>query len=109
VLKEVANRLASSVRATDTVARIGGDEFIMLLTEMHTADIADKIAKKIVQLVSQPISFNGIKLKVGASIGIALYPADGDDPECLLKKADDAMYAVKNSGKNGYCFAAEQT
>lgn len=109
VLKKIAKRLASSVRATDTVARIGGDEFIVLLTEMYCADIAEKIAEKIIQQVSQAISFNNINLQVGASIGIALYPDNGDDPESLLKRADDAMYVIKNSGKNGYHLAAEKS
>jgi len=109
VLKKIANRLISCVRESDTVARIGGDEFVIVLTEIHTADNAAVIADKVIQAISQPITFKGLQLKVGASIGIALYPTNGNDPEHLLKKADIAMYVIKNSGKNGYSFAENES
>ncbi len=109
VLKKIASRLKSCVRESDTVARIGGDEFVILLTEIHTADDAAVIADKVIQAVSQPITFTGLQLKVGASVGIALYPTNGNNPEHLLKQADSAMYATKNSGKNGYSFAESES
>ncbi len=109
VLKKIATRLSSCVRESDTVARIGGDEFVIILTEIHAADNAAVIADKVIQAVSQPITFKGLQLKVGASVGIALYPTDGNDPEQLLKQADNAMYATKNSGKNGYSFAENES
>ena len=109
VLKKIANRLNSCVRESDTVARIGGDEFVIVLTEIHTADNAAVIADKVIQAVSQPTTFKGLQLKVGASVGVALYPTNGNDPEHLLKHADNAMYATKNSGKKGYSFAENES
>lgn len=104
LLKEVGKRLISCVRKVDTVARIGGDEFLLLITEMQSPDSAELIAIKALQIVSRPIDLNGQQATVGASIGIALYPDHGDDVESLIKQADRAMYVIKNSGKNGYTF-----
>lgn len=106
VLKQVAERLISCVRATDTIARVGGDEFLIIATGIHAPDNAKQIAEKIIHLVSQPITFNGNQTGVGISIGIALYSDDGEDMEQLIKAADDAMYRIKNAGKNGFCFAS---
>jgi len=106
VLKEVANRLRSSVRETDTVARVGGDEFLLIATELHSSDDAARIAEKVVHLVSQPVILNhDQQATVGASVGIALYPDHGEDIDQLIKQADQAMYQVKNTGKNGFGFA----
>ncbi len=105
LLKEVARRLLSCIRKTDTVARIGGDEFLVTLAELQTSNDAVKIADELVQLVSQPFTFNGKKLIVTASIGIALCPDNGEDVEDLIKQADNAMYLAKDSGKNCYTFA----
>ncbi len=109
VLKQIANRLISRIRESDTVARIGGDEFVVVLTEINTADNAAEVANKVIQAVSQPITFKGLQLGVGASIGIALFPTNGNDAEQLLKQADGAMYATKTSGKNGYSFAENKS
>jgi diguanylate cyclase (GGDEF)-like protein len=109
VLREVANRLVSSVRATDTVARVGGDEFLLIAIELHCSDDAAFIAHKVIHAVSQPIVFNSHTTVVGASIGIALYPNHGEDINQLIKLADEAMYRIKNSGKNGFGFAASAT
>lgn len=105
VLKEVAGRLVSCVRESDTVARIGGDEFLIVLSDLTVAGHAAEVANKGILSVSHPIDFKGAQLMVGASIGIALYPSNGDNPKLLLKMADEAMYATKKSGKNGYSFA----
>ena len=105
LLKEVGERLLSCVRKVDTVARIGGDEFLLVITELQSSGSAELIAKKAVQLLSQPIDLNGKQATVGASIGIALFPDHGDDAESLIKQADKAMYVIKYSGKNGYTFA----
>ncbi|MBF0231840.1 MAG: diguanylate cyclase [Desulfamplus sp.] len=105
VLKTVAKRLLSCVRKADTVARIGGDEFIIVLTEINSSQSAALVAEKALELVADTIPFNGFQLRVEASIGIALYPGNGDEVETLIKKADCAMYEIKNSGKNGYAFA----
>ncbi|MCP4215307.1 MAG: diguanylate cyclase [bacterium] len=105
ILKEVAKRLLSCVRETDTVARIGGDEFLVVLTEIQTKDDAARIADKLVKKVALPLQYNDKELHVGASVGIAIYPENGDKVDLLIKQADKAMYEIKNSGKNGYAFA----
>jgi diguanylate cyclase (GGDEF)-like protein/PAS domain S-box-containing protein len=104
VLKQLAQRMLSCVRKTDTVARIGGDEFLIIATELHIPDNAAKIAEKLIHQISQPIIFNGRQAVVGASIGIALFPADDMDMDQLIKKADEAMYRIKKAGKSGFCF-----
>lgn len=105
VLKQVAVRMLSCVRETDTVARAGGDEFLVIATDLHSRDDAAQIAQKIISLVAQPLTINGSRTGVGASIGIALYPDYDEDMDRLVKRADEAMYRVKNSGKNGFLFA----
>lgn len=109
VLKAVADRLRSSVRETDTAARFGGDEFVVLLTDLETKDAAGLIAEKIISKLAEPMNFNGIEAKVGASIGIAFYPDDADNAEGVLKEADNAMYVVKGRGKNAYIMADKNT
>lgn len=105
VLKEVANRLLSCIRQTDTAARIGGDEFFLILTELQGKNDAAVIAEKLLVSISRPIELAEATVTVGVSIGIALCPADGEESETLIKVADAAMYHVKNNGKNGYSFA----
>jgi diguanylate cyclase (GGDEF)-like protein/PAS domain S-box-containing protein len=104
VLKQVAKRLLSCVRETDTVARFGGDEFLIIATEINAPKNAAQIAEKAIQLVSQPIIFNGQQVVVGTSIGIALFPEHGENMDQLIQQADKAMYKVKNAGKNGFSF-----
>jgi diguanylate cyclase (GGDEF)-like protein len=104
VLKQVAQRLLSCVRETDTVARVGGDEFLIIATEINSQDNAAWIAKKVIQLISKPVFFKKRQAVVGTSIGIALFPDHGDDMDQLIKLADEAMYKVKNAGKNGFSF-----
>ena len=104
VLKQVAQRMLACVRETDTVARVGGDEFLIIATEIISADNAAQIAQKVIQTVSQPIFINGEQAVVGTSIGIALFPDHSEDMDRLIKLADEAMYKVKNDGKNGYRF-----
>ncbi len=106
VLRTVAQRLLSCVRETDTVARAGGDEFLIIATEIHSPDNVAQIAEKVIYTVSQTITYNGKAAAVGASIGIALFPDHGDDMHKLIKLADEAMYKVKNAGKNGYRFVS---
>lgn len=105
VLREVARSLRSCVRETDTAARIGGDEFLLILTSLSAARAAAAIAEKLLDLISAPIDMDGQTVSIGASIGIALYPADGKDADELIKAADEAMYRVKKSGKNAFAFA----
>jgi diguanylate cyclase (GGDEF)-like protein/PAS domain S-box-containing protein len=105
VLKQIAQRLLSCVRETDTVARVGGDEFLIIATEINTPENAAQIAEKVIQLASQPVIFKGQQAVIGTSIGIALFPEHGEDMDQLIKQADEAMYIVKNAGKNGFSFA----
>ena len=105
VLKQVAQRLLSCVRDTDTVARIGGDEFLIVATEIIVPENVSQIAEKVIQSVSSPFIFNGQRASIGASIGIALFPDHGENMDQLIKEADKAMYRIKNSTKNGFSFA----
>ncbi|MBI2749986.1 MAG: EAL domain-containing protein [Burkholderiales bacterium] len=100
LLKEVAHRLRACVRETDTVARLGGDEFVIILTDLPQADDVDQIAEKILSTLSRPIEVAGRDVFVTASIGVSLYPRDGDHGEILLRYADMAMYRVKEHGRN---------
>ena len=105
VLKQVADRLLCCVRSSDTVARVGGDEFLIIANDVHIPKIAEQIAEKVINSVSSPIAFNGGQAFVGSSIGIALYPNDGQDIDQLIKQADKAMYRAKNAGKDNFSFA----
>jgi len=100
LLKEVSKMLKASVRESDTVARMGGDEFTILLPRIKGDDDARKVANKIISLFSKPIEIEMYKLSIGTSIGMAVYPEDGDDPETLVRHADEAMYRAKQGGKN---------
>ncbi|MES2584637.1 MAG: EAL domain-containing protein [Pseudomonadota bacterium] len=100
LLKEVAHRLTACVRETDTVARLGGDEFVIILTDLPQPDDVDQIADKILTTLSRPTEIAGRDLFVTASIGVSLYPRDGDHGEILLRYADMAMYRVKEHGRN---------
>jgi len=77
---------------------------LLIATELHSPDDAARIAKKVIHLVSQPVICNGRQTVVSASIGIALYPGQGEDMDQLIKQADAAMYRVKSAGKNGFAF-----
>lgn len=102
VLREVAGRLLESVRAGDTVARLGGDEFVLLLTDLDDDAALDQALRRVLTRVAEPTSVGGLSLKVSASVGIARYPDDGDDPGLLLRHADIAMYRAKRAGAGGY-------
>ncbi len=105
VLRQVAKRLRNGVRADDVVGRLGGDEFTVLVPNVVGTDGAGRIAEKILAALAQPYLVNDHTVTIGASIGIALHPAHGDEPEDLIRNADGAMYAVKERGRNGYAFA----
>jgi diguanylate cyclase (GGDEF)-like protein/PAS domain S-box-containing protein len=100
VLIEVAHRIKSGLRESDTAARIGGDEFVVLLPLIAEAEYALFVAEKIRQTVTQNFVVNGKNLDVSTSIGIAIYPEHGLDDESLMKSADTAMYYIKNHGRN---------
>jgi PAS domain S-box-containing protein len=86
---------------SNSVARLGGDEFTILLTDVSEPSIIESVAQRLLETMRRPFSFSGHELFVTASIGVATYPADGSDVDTLLRKADIAMYAVKDSGRNG--------
>lgn len=106
LLKEVAARLTSSVRSEDTVVRQGGDEFIVLLPSITTAQDAGAVAQKILDALALPYRINSKELHIGGSIGIALFPDDGKDTDTLLKNSDTAMCHAKEAGRNNYQFFA---
>lgn len=102
LLIEVARRLGSLVRRADTLARLGGDEFVILMETATTPLAAVHLADKVVQAIKQPFTVAGMELHIGCSIGITLFPEDGDDASSLLKNADAAMYRAKEAGRDGY-------
>jgi diguanylate cyclase (GGDEF)-like protein/PAS domain S-box-containing protein len=105
LLKIVAGRLQSCVRVMDTVCRQGGDEFIIVLSEIAHPQDAAVVADKIIKAINEPVSLQEYELSITTSIGIAIYTVNGtDDTNELMKKADIAMYEVKNKSKNGYKF-----
>jgi diguanylate cyclase (GGDEF)-like protein/PAS domain S-box-containing protein len=106
-LKLVSRRLLKLVRQADTVARIGGDEFLIIQTEVRDNAAVTNLAEKILQQLSDPFNLAGNLIKIGASIGISMYPAHGDDIQLLIKKADKAMYTAKILGKHNYSFALD--
>jgi len=107
VLKKVAARMVDSLRQSDTVARIGGDEFLVILSEVSHRLTAANVAEKIIAEVSTPIAIDDRNITIGVSIGIAIYPDNGEDSRALMKKADDAMYYTKRIGKNSYTFTPD--
>ncbi|MHB1951787.1 MAG: bifunctional diguanylate cyclase/phosphodiesterase [Acidiferrobacteraceae bacterium] len=104
LLKVVAGRLKECLRAEDTVSRQGGDEFTVLLASLSEPADAGIVAAKILSVVSAPYVIEGRELRVGASIGIAVYPGDGDSVDDLLKNSDSAMYHAKEIGRGTHCF-----
>jgi diguanylate cyclase (GGDEF)-like protein/PAS domain S-box-containing protein len=104
LLQAVADRLVNCVRAEDTVARMGGDEFTILLSDIGDRRAAAVVAQKVLDSIGQPIDVDRHELFVTTSVGISIYPDDGSDAESLLKNADRAMYRAKEAGRNNYQF-----
>jgi len=104
LLQEVARRLTSAVRREDTVARMGGDEFTLLLEDLRRPEDAAVLARKLLEALGDPYAIAGRELFVTASVGISLYPRDGRSAEDLVRNADAAMYQAKDAGRNGYHF-----
>lgn len=102
VLREIAQRIQDRVRDDDTVARVGGDEFVLLLSGLLTEHDYALLFQRLLTAISLPIGFGGKVLKVSASIGVTLYPDDNGDADTLLRHADQAMYRAKQDGKNRY-------
>jgi diguanylate cyclase (GGDEF)-like protein len=106
MLEQVAARLAAALRGGDTVARLGGDEFVVLLPGLKSPADAATVAAHLLQRLAPPVLIDGRELHVTASVGISLYPDDGDCAEALMRSADTAMYHAKDSGRNGFQFYA---
>jgi len=106
LLQVIGARLVTCVRAEDTVARMGGDEFTILLADLHDRRGASQVAQKVLEAVRHPVIIDEHELYATTSVGIAIFPEDGEDAETLLKNADRAMYRAKELGRDNYQFAA---
>jgi len=104
VLIEVARRLQAQTRSTDAVARLGGDEFVMVVGNVSTPDEIRNLAFRLIKTIEQPFDVEGRQIGIGVSIGAAIYPRDGNDPETLLRAADMAMYRAKSNGRGNVEF-----
>jgi diguanylate cyclase (GGDEF)-like protein len=110
LLQSAAKRLEQCIRHSDTVSRQGGDEFVVLLSEVESAQDAACVSEKLIKAMAEPHLFGGHELKVTLSIGISLFPDDAGDAETLLTNADTAMYHAKRVGRNNYkCFTPEMS
>ncbi|MES9958886.1 MAG: EAL domain-containing protein [Sedimenticola sp.] len=108
LLMQVARRLKKISRVEDTIARFGGDEFVLILEDLHDATHAGHIAQHILNAFTESIKLSNMELDVTTSIGITIFPDDGEDSDTLLKQADNAMYAAKEAGRNQYSFYTEE-
>ena len=108
MLKMVASRLQENIRAVDTLSRQGGDEFLLILSDINDTQDIVNISEKLIQAFKQPFYVNNQIISITASVGISLYPEHGNTVEFLLQSADAAMYKAKENGKNSYCFYTQQ-
>jgi len=108
LLKTVSERLKHCLREGDEVARLGGDEFVIVLPSLPHADEAATVARKVLEVLDQPFAADDHEFQVGASIGISVYPTDGDTVEQLMKAADTAMYHAKEQGRGNYKFFTQR-
>jgi diguanylate cyclase (GGDEF)-like protein len=107
LLQEVASRLQSSVREEDSICRVGGDEFVVLLREVDCAASAAAVAGKIIEALRVPVSLAGVAVTATTSVGIALVPDDSEDADDAIRRADQAMYLAKQQGRNDFRFASD--
>ena len=105
---QVAVRLQGALRKCDTLARIGGDEFVVIVDEVLDFSVVPSVAGKIISEITAPYVVDSQTLFLGASIGIAICPSDGVNPETLLQNADAAMYNAKSDGGSAFCFYSDQ-
>jgi diguanylate cyclase (GGDEF)-like protein/PAS domain S-box-containing protein len=108
MLSEISARLLGQLRESDTVARLGGDEFVVLLRDIGREEEAAVVARKLLEAISAPMTIKGLEFFPSGSIGISMYPKDGESGSALLKNADTAMYQAKAGGKNGFRFYAQE-
>ena len=104
LLKEVSRRLVSILRQTDTVCRMGGDEFALLISGVSAKEMIDEVAQRILLIIGKPFILHGNEQMISASVGISFYPQDGETLETLIKRADAAMYQAKKTGGNKYSY-----
>jgi diguanylate cyclase (GGDEF)-like protein/PAS domain S-box-containing protein len=104
LLQNVAVRLQHIFRKTDTVGRLGGDEFLVIVEHLEQVEAVEKLADKLIEEISKPYYFDKKEVSISASVGISLYPFENLEPDTLINQADKAMYLAKNRGKNRYCF-----
>ena len=103
----MARRLQKNVRDSDTVARLGGDEFVVLATDLPDPSLAQTVVTRLVESLRAPMELGGRERTVTTSIGIAVFPADGDSVDGLLASADKALYLVKERGRDGHAYHRE--
>jgi len=106
MLRRVAMRMSMALREYDLIARTGGDEFVILLPEIDDLDVARRVAEKLIAAASEDIEIGERLSHMSASVGIAVFPGDGQDFDALLRRADSAMYASKQAGKNRCTFVS---
>jgi diguanylate cyclase (GGDEF)-like protein/PAS domain S-box-containing protein len=102
LLQGVAARLTHMFRRSDTIARLGGDEFVLLLPDLPYAEVARNVAERIVHCFQKPFDIEGVQVAATASLGVSVFPGDGEDAETLIKNADTAMYLSKDDGRNRF-------
>jgi diguanylate cyclase (GGDEF)-like protein len=102
VLKDFGKLLLSTLRQTDTVMRSGGDEFVMMMSDVAEPESILTVAQRVLEAARKPIMFHDHEVRITASIGISVYPQDGEEIEVLLKHADIAMYHIKVHGRDNY-------
>lgn len=108
LLATVGQRLLASVRESDTVARMGGDEFVVVMPEFRTLQDVERCGQQIIRNTSQPIEVDGRAIRLTLSVGVSIFPEGGRSTEELLRHADAAMYAVKDTGRNSFCIFDER-
>ncbi len=106
LLTTIAARLRGLLRESDTVARLGGDEFVLVLTETAGSKLSRDVLQRVTEAVAQPLNTHGHELLATCSIGVAVFPDDGDEAGTLIERADITMYRAKQAGRNGFCFYA---
>ncbi|SPF55898.1 putative Diguanylate cyclase [Candidatus Desulfosporosinus infrequens] len=107
LLKKVAERLSNTLRNNDVIARVGGDEFLILIHNAPNKESIEKVCKNIINVIKEPFEFPTNEIYITTSIGVSIYPQDGDNVETLVKNADIAMYVAKENGKGKYAFCNE--
>jgi diguanylate cyclase (GGDEF)-like protein len=107
MLKEIGIRIQSSIRTEDVAGRVGGDEFIVVLSQPKSKENVDQVVKKIQETLKENLELSSRKLSISSSVGIALYPHDGEDVSTLLLQADKALLNAKKTGRNKYCFYSD--